>query len=152
LSRATVARVAMLKQRITAQAPTVPATGWGIYGTVYNSSSAPVEGYSLYFVDSTNTYQNTYGIAYTQADGSYQFVYAGPPAGQAAPTTTLYLQVANTNGDPIYTSSTAFTPTTGLATYQAITLPVGEKPLGKLPLVLRQVTLPAVEKNIASAG
>jgi hypothetical protein len=151
-SRATVARVAMLKQRITAQAPTVPATGWGIYGTVYNSSSAPVEGYSLYFVDSTNTYQNTYGIAYTQADGSYQFVYAGPPAGQAAPITTLYLQVANTNGDPIYTSSTAFTPTTGLATYQAITLPVGEKPLGKLPIVLRQVTLPAVEKNIASAG
>jgi len=151
-SQATVARVAMLRQRVTSQVPTVPATGWGIYGSVYNSSSAPVQGYSVYFVDSTNTYQNAYGIAYTQADGSYQFVYAGPPAGQTAPAPTLYLQVASASGDPIYTSKTAFAPTTGLATYQAITLPVGEKPLGKLPIVLRAVTLPAVDKNIAPAG
>jgi len=151
-SQATVARVAMLKQRVTAPAPAVPATGWAIYGSVYNSSSAPVQGYSVYFVDSTNTYQNAYGIAYTQADGSYQFVYAGPPAGQTAPAPTLYLQVASASGDPIYTSKTAFAPTTGLATYQAITLPVGEKPLGKLPIVLRAVTLPAVDKNIAPAG
>jgi hypothetical protein len=149
-SQATIARVAILKQRVTSQAPTVPATGWGIYGTVYNSSNAPVQGYSVYFVDSTNTYQNTCGIAYTQADGSYQFVYAGPAAGQAAPTATLYLQVANGSGDPIYTSATAFTPTTGAATYQTITLPVGEKPLGRLPIVLRPVILP-VDTNIAPA-
>jgi hypothetical protein len=151
-SQATVARVAMLKQRVTAQAPAVTATGWGIYGSVYNANSAPVQGYSVYFVDSTNTYQNAYGIAYTQSDGSYQFVYAGPPAGQTAPALTLYLQVANASGDPIYTSATAFAPTTGLATYQAITLPAGEKPLGKLPIVLRPVTLPAVDKNIAPVG
>lgn len=151
-SQATVARVAILKQRVTAQAPVVPATGWGIYGSVYNSSNAPVQGYSVYFVDSTNTYQNTYGIAYTQADGSYQFVYTGPPAGQTAPAAALYLQVANASGQPIYTSKTAFAPTTGLATYQAITLPVREKPLGVLPIVLRSVTLPAVDKNIAPAG
>jgi hypothetical protein len=151
-AQVTVARVAMLKQRVTLQAPAVPATGWGIYGSVYNSSSAPVQGYSVYFVDSTNTYQNIYGIAYTQADGSYQFVYAGPPAGQTAPTTTLYLQVANASGDPIYTSKTAFVPTTGLATYQAITLPVGEKPLGVLPIVLRPVLLPVEDKNIAPAS
>jgi hypothetical protein len=151
-SQATVARVAMLKQRVTSQVPTVPASGWGIYGSVYNSNGAPVQGYSVYFVDSTNTYQNAYGIAYTQADGSYQFVYAGPPAGQTATLPTLYLQVANAGGDPIYTSATAFAPTTGLATYRAITLPVGEKPLGKLPIVLRPVTLPAVDKNIAPAS
>jgi hypothetical protein len=152
-SQATVARVEMLKQRVTASAPAVPATGWGIYGTVYNSSNTPVQSYSLYFVDSTNTYQNTYGVAYTQADGSYQFVYTGPPAGQTAPTMpTLYLQVANASSYPIYTSATAFVPTMGTAAYQAITLPVGEKPLGKLPIVLRPVTLPVVDKNIEQAG
>jgi hypothetical protein len=152
-SQATVAQVAMLKQRVTAQAPVVPATGWAIYGAVYNSSKAPVQGYSVYLVDSTNTYQSTYGIAYTQADGSYQFVYAGPPVGQTAPAaTTLYLQVGNASGDPIYSSKTAFAPTTGLASYQALTLPVGEKPLGVLPTVLRSVTLPTAKKNIAPAG
>jgi hypothetical protein len=112
-----------------------------------------VQGYSVYLVDSTNTYQSTYGIAYTQADGSYQFVYAGPPVGQTAPAaTTLYLQVGNASGDPIYSSKTAFAPTTGLASYQALTLPVGEKPLGVLPTVLRSVTLPTAKKNIAPAG
>jgi hypothetical protein len=152
-SQTTVARVAMLKQRVTLQPPAVPATGWGIYGVVYNSSNTPVQGYSVYFVDSTNTYQNTYGIAYTQTDGSYQFVYAGPAPGQAASATpTLYVQIANATGDPIYTSATAFVPSTGTATYQAVTLPVGEKPLGKLPIVLRPVILPEVDKNIAPAS
>jgi hypothetical protein len=151
-SQATVAQVAILKQRVTAQAPVAPAAGWAIYGAVYNSSNAPVQGYSVYFVDSTNTYQNTYGIAYTQSDGSYQFVYAGPPAGQTAPATTLYLQVANASGEPIYSSKDALAPTTGLASYRATMLPAGEKPLGVLPTVLRRVTLPADDKNIAPAG
>ncbi len=80
-------------------------------------------------------------------------MYAGPPAGQTAPAaTTLYLQVANASGDPIYSSKTAFAPTTGLASYRAVTLPVGEKPLGVLPTVLRSVMLPAEDKNIAPAG
>ncbi len=149
-TQVSVARVAILTQRLSAQAPAVPAAGWGVYGSVYNgSTSAPVQGYSVYFVDSTNTYQNAYGIAYTQADGSYQFVYAGPAAGQTAPTGQLYLQVANASGDPIYTSKTAFVPATGVATYQAITLPAIEKPLGVLPTVLRAVTLPVLEKSVA---
>ena len=148
-SNAAVARVAMIKQQVGMQAPTVPAAGWGVYGTVYNSSKTPVSAYSVYFVDSTNTYQNTFGIAYTGSDGSFDIVYAGPPTGQTAPTTQIFLQVGNASGDPIYTSKTAFTPSTGAATYQVVTLPAGEKPLGVLPTVLRAVTLPSVDKNIA---
>jgi hypothetical protein len=151
-TQAAVAHVSMLKQQVSAQAPAVTATGWALYGTVYNSSSAPVPAYSLYFVDSTNTYQSTFGVAYTGTDGSFQFVYAGPPAGQTAPTTPIFLQVANATGDPIYTGKTAFTPTPGVATYQTITLPAGEKPLGVLPTVLRTVTLPGLDKNIAPAA
>jgi hypothetical protein len=148
-TNATIARVAMLKQRVTAQAPVVAATGWAMHGAVYNTSSAPVEAHSVYFVDGTNTYQNAYGVAYTKSDGSYQIAYAGVPAGQAAPAaaTKLYVQVANASGDPVYTSKTAFTPTTGAATYQAITLPSGEKPLGVLPTVLRPVMLAPIDKS-----
>lgn len=141
-----IARIAMVKQQISIPVPTVTATGWALYGVVYNSSNAPVSGYSLYFVDSTNTYQNTFGIAYTAADGSFQIVYAGPPAGKAAPTTPLFVQVCNAAGNPIYTSPTAFSPTVGAATYQVITLPAGEKPIGVLPIVFRDITIPTLNK------
>lgn len=144
-----IARIAIFKQQITVPAPAVTATGWALYGSVYNSSNAPVSGYSLYFVDASNTYQNAFGIAYTAADGSFHLVYAGPSAGQTALTTTLFVQVCNAAGDPVYTSPTAFTPTTGAATYQVITLPAGEKPLGVLPIVFRDITIPSLNKEIA---
>jgi hypothetical protein len=151
-TQASVVRVAMLQRQVGIQAPAVTATGWALYGTVYNSSNAPVSAYSVYFVDSTNTYQNTFGIAYTGSDGSYQIVYAGPPAGTAAPTTPLFVQVGNGSGDPVYTSKTAFTPTPGVATYQVITLPAGEKPLGVLPIVLKPVILPIRDTNLKATA
>jgi hypothetical protein len=147
-SQAHIARIAMVKQQISIQAPAVSSTGWALYGVVYNSSKAPVSAYSLYFVDSTNTYQNTYGIAYTAADGSFQIVYAGPPAGQSAPAATLFVQVCNAAGNPVYTSPTAFTPTIGAASYQVITLPAGEKPIGVLPLVFRNIAIPSLNNEV----
>lgn len=70
-STATASRMVMMKAQITAKAPAITATGWAIYGHVYNAGGAAVDAYSVYFVDSTNTYQNAYGIAYTATDGSY---------------------------------------------------------------------------------
>lgn len=147
-SQSHIARIDMVKQQITVPAPAVTATGWALYGVVYNSSNLPVSAYSLYFVDPTNTYQNSYGIAYTAADGSFHIVYAGPPAGQTAPATQLFVQVCDAAGNPIYTSPTAFSPTTGAATYQVITLPAGEKPIGVLPLVFRNIAIPSLQKEI----
>jgi hypothetical protein len=151
-----ITRIAMIKQQVTVPVPAVSANGWALYGSVYNSSNAPVSGYSLYFVDSTNTYQNAYGIAYTAADGSFKIVYAAQPAGEAAPATALFLQVCNATGNPIYVSPTAFTPIKGAATYQVITLPAGEKPLGVLPVVFRNITIPALNKKtspkVATSG
>jgi hypothetical protein len=147
-SQTTVVRIAMFKRQVTASAPAVTTTGWALYGTVYNSSNAPVSAYSLYFVDAGNTYQNAFGIAYTAADGSFQIVYPGPAAGQTAPTAALFVQVCNASGDPIYTSPTAFTPTVGAATYQVITLPAGEKPIGVLPIVFRDIIIPSLNREI----
>jgi len=139
---ASVSRLAMLKRQVSVQPPAVTATGWALYGVVNNSSGAPVSAYSLYFVDSTNTYQNAFGVSYTAADGSFRLVYQGPAAGEEAPTTQLFLQVSNASGDPVYSSPTAFTPTPGAATYQVTTLPAGEKPIGVLPAVFRGITTP----------
>ena len=148
-SQTTVARIAIIKQQISIPAPAVTATGWALYGAVYNFSNAPVAAYSLYFVDGSNTYQNAFGVAYTAADGSFHIVYAGPAAGQAAPTAAIFVQVCNATGDPIYTSTTAFTPTPGAATYQVITLPAGEKPIGKLPVVFKDVAIPKLAKEVS---
>lgn len=71
---------------------------------------------------------------------------AGEPAAAAPASQALYVQVSNAAGDPVYTSTTAYTPVSGLATYQAVKLPVAEKPLGVLPTVLRQVTLPVLKQ------
>ena len=147
-SQITIARIAIIKQQISIPAPAVTATGWALYGAVYNSSNAPVASYSLYFVDASNTYQHAFGVAYTAADGSFKIVYAGPAAGQTAPATAIFVQVCNASGDPIYTSPTAFTPTTGAATYQVITLPAGEKPIGKLPVVFKDVAIPILAKDV----
>jgi hypothetical protein len=144
-STATASRMVMMKAQITAKAPAVTATGWAIYGHVYNASGAAVDAYSVYFVDSTNTYQNAYGIAYTAADGSYQIVNAGPAAGVPQ----LFLQIGNAAGNPVYASTTAFVPKVGAATYQDVTLVAGTKVLVTLPTVLREVILPPLDKTPA---
>jgi hypothetical protein len=144
-STATASRMAMMKAQITAKAPAVTATGWAIYGHVYNASGAAVDAFSVYFVDSTNTYQSAYGIAYTASDGSYQIVSAGPAAGVPQ----LFLQIGNAAGNPVYASTIAFVPKAGAATYQDVTLAAGTKVLATLPTVLREAILPPIDKTPA---
>jgi hypothetical protein len=59
----------------------------------------------------------------------------------------LFVEIANSKAHPVYLAPTAFTPTIGSATYQNITLPVGEKPLGDPPQAIRAIALPAAEKK-----
>ena len=54
----------------------------------------------------------------------------------------LFLQITDANANPVLLSETAFVPVTGMATYQAVILPAGEKKLGDLPANIRAVALP----------
>lgn len=148
-TEANLTQISLIKQQVSVQPPAVTATGWALYGVVNNSSNSPVSAYSLYFVDSTNTFQNAFGTAYTGSDGSFQLVYPGPDKGEKAPTTELYLQVVNASGDPIYTTPNSFAVTPGVATYQLVTLPAGEKPIGILPIVFRGITIPKLDNEIS---
>jgi hypothetical protein len=74
------------------------------------------------------------------------------PAPTPAPTPTpaapqLFLQITDAKANPVLLSESAFVPVTGQATYQSVTLPAGDTPLGDLPVDIRAVALP----NLTSA-
>jgi len=134
-----VAKAAMLNQRAATADPQVPPSGWALHGRVYSSELAPAAGCTVFLVDPQNAFQSAYGFAYTDASG--YFVLNGAPAhGGAA--NQLYVAVANAKGEPIYRSSTAFTPNPGVATYQTHVLPAGGKPIGDPPPEIRNIALP----------
>ncbi len=65
------------------------------------------------------------------------------PAQPATQTSSpLFVEIANANAQPVYLSTTAFQPTLGAATYQNITLPAGEAPIGDPPPAIRRIALP----------
>jgi hypothetical protein len=177
-SKATVARVTILNQQVSAPTPQVSATGWALYGHVYNAQLQPVSAYTVFLVDAKNAYQSAYGFTYTDSTGYFLISFAGDPAssqsqdGSSSPrrrrsqaeagrthpgeedqrsepaqpaaqtSSPLFIEIANANAQPVYLSKTAFQPTLGAATYQNITLPAGEAPIGDPPPAIRQIALP----------
>ena len=177
-SKATVARVAILNQQVSAPTPQVSATGWALYGHVYNAQLQPVSAYTVFLVDAKNAYQSAYGFTYTDSTGYFLISFAGDPAssqsetGSSSPrrrrsqaeagrthpaeedqqsepaqpatqaSSPLFVEIANANAQPVYLSKTAFQRTLGAATYQNITLPAGEPPIGDPPPAIRQIALP----------
>jgi hypothetical protein len=158
-AQVTVARVSMVHQQVSTAAPQVAATGWALYGRVFNAQIQPVTGYTVFLVDAQKSYQQAYGFAYTDNTGYFLISYPGPtgataPAGTtpasaatSAATVQLFVEVADANAQPVYLSTTAFQPATGNATYQNIVLPAGEKPIGDPPPQIRDVALPGRKKK-----
>jgi hypothetical protein len=182
-TKATVARVAILNQQVSVAAPQVSATGWALYGHVYNAQLQPVSAYTVFLVDAKNAYQGDYGFTYTDSTGYFLISFPGDPAssqsetGSSSPrrrrsqaeagrthpgeedqqsepaqpatqtSSPLFVEIANANAQPVYLSKTAFQPTLGAATYQNITLPAGEAPIGDPPPAIRQIALPPAGRN-----
>lgn len=139
---ATVARIIAANLQVTTPAPTVAATGWALHGRVYDAQLRPVAGLTVFLVDSQKAYQSQFGFAYTDETGYFLINYA-PPAGQAAPSVMLYVEIANQQGAPIYLGTTAFQLTAGSTSYQNITLPADAKPLGDPPPEIRKIAIPS---------
>jgi hypothetical protein len=180
-SKATVARVAIVNQQVSVATPQVSATGWALYGHVYNAQLQPVSAYTVFLVDAKKAYQSAYGFSYTDSTGYFLISFAGDPASSqsqndsssprrrrsqaearpshpgeedqqsepAQPATQtsfpLFVEIANVNAQPVYLSTTAFQPILGAATYQNITLPAGEAPIGDPPPAIRRIALPPTE-------
>jgi len=102
---------------VTTTKAAVPQSGWAVSGHIYNSSNQPVSGYNVFFVDSHKNYQSAYGFAYTSNIGSYTFNYTGTS------TATIFLEVCDTSGNPVYLANSPFQPKLGQSTILDITLP-----------------------------
>ena len=76
-SKATVARVAIINQQVSAATPQVSATGWALFGHVYNAQLKPVSAYTVFLVDAKNAYQSAYGFTYTDSTGYFLISFAG---------------------------------------------------------------------------
>ncbi len=143
-SRTTIARISAVKQQVALTPPQVTATGWAIYGHIYNSALAPASAYTVFLVDEQNAYQSAVGFTYTVKDGSFHLNYSGAENEKLA--SQLFLQVVNSKGQPVYLSTTAFQPQAGVATYQDVTLPAGEPVLGDPPARIRAIAFPDTKK------
>jgi hypothetical protein len=154
-TNATIARVSLLNRQ--ASIPSVPASadGWVLHGRVVDSQLQPAARFTVFLVDANKTFLRQYGFTYTDDTGYFLINHSSSPAkterapqGQAVyspPPPQLFVEIANTDANPVYLASDPFVPATGAATYQTIVLPAGEKPIGDPPPEIRREALPVDE-------
>ena len=154
----TVERISLLGQQASTPAPTVTANGWALHGRVYDSNNKPLSGQTVFLVDVEKNFQSAFGFAYTDATGYFLINYPGSgaadagsqkgPSAQPSPQAAeLFLQIADTNANPVFLSTAAFQPVMGTATYQVVTLAAGEPALGDPPAPVRAVGFPPAGKT-----
>ena len=143
---ARLARLAAVHQQASTPAPQVSAIGWALEGRVFNSALQPVQHLTVFLVDASKTFQREYGFAYTDSSGYFLINFAGTTDTQtSAP--QLYIEIANASGKPIYLGTDVFSPAPGSTTYQNITLPAGEHPIGNPPQNIRGGAIPTSKKS-----
>jgi hypothetical protein len=145
VSKATVARLAIVNLQVNITRPQVAANGWALYGHIYNALLKPLSAYTVFLVDEQNAYQRAYGFAYTDNEGAFEINYSGSANAPATP--QLYLEIANNKAQPVYLSKTTFQPQAGVATYQDVTLPAGEPMIGDPPKEIRAIAMPDTGKH-----
>ena len=143
---ARVAQLAALHQQASTPAPQVSMPGWALQGRVFNSTLQPVQNLTVFLVDASKTFQNEYGFAYTDSTGYFLISFEGTKDSHAS-APQLYIEIANASGKPIYIGTDVFSPAPGSTTYQNITLPAGEHPIGNPPSVIRESAIPGSKKK-----
>jgi hypothetical protein len=139
-------RIAAAQQQAATPAPTVDPNAWVLHGRVYDSALNPLAQHSVFLADTQKIYQSAYGFSYTDSSG-YFLITAPAEAAGTKPPTDLYLQIVDPKASPVYSSASAFSPTVGTATYQTVTLPPKEPPLGDPPADVRATALPPAGKK-----
>jgi hypothetical protein len=148
----TASVVGMAQRQAATPDPQVSVNGWALHGRVVDAQRQPISGFTVFLVDASKTYQQTYGFAYTDAGGYFLLNYAGPDAStqdksaKAASTPDLFVEVANAKSKVVYLNTARFQPTLGAATYLNIVLPAGNQPIGDPPPQIRGVAVPPKEK------
>jgi hypothetical protein len=144
--RTAVSRVSILREQMGAPSVQVTKTGWALQGRVLDAQLQPAARFTVFLVDAKKSYLQQYGFAYTDDTGYFVLNYAGDTAGAAAPAAAaapqLFVEIANTQGNPVYLSPTPFQPVLGATSFENIVLPAGRGPIGDPPPEIRKIALP----------
>jgi hypothetical protein len=139
----TIGRVAMIGQQLAAPAVQVATNGWALQGRVVDAQLNAAVGFTVFLVDAEKTFVQSYGFAYTNANGYFVLSFAGATDEESTGTGSLFIEVADTSANPIYLSDTPFQPVLGTASFQNIVLATGTQPIGDPPAAIRAVAIPA---------
>jgi len=138
---ARVTIIATANLQATTPSPQVSATGWALHGRVFTAQLHPVGNLTVFLVDDRKKYQEQFGFAYTDSTGYFLINYPGT-TDQIENDVKMFIEITNKKKQPIYLSATQFEPAPGSTTYQNITLPAEETPLGYPPDQIRSVAIP----------
>jgi hypothetical protein len=140
-----IGRLTAVNQQATTPAPAVTADDWVLQGRVYSAAAQPIAALTVFLVDGDKIWQRQYGFSYTDETGLFLLQGAMP----ANPSAGMFIEIANSKGQPIYIDSASFAPVKGQAVYKSITL-TSESPLGDPPQPIRVVGLPNQDKSTST--
>ncbi len=147
----TIGRISMVQQQLAVPAVQVAAAGWALQGRVLDSNLQPLPRFTVFFVDADKDFLKQYGFAYTDATGYFLLNYAGGDSPTAA-APQLFLEVADTQANPVYLSATPFTPVAGATSFQNVVLPPAGQPIGDPTEAIRAVAMPGRQTKPKSGG
>jgi hypothetical protein len=136
----TIARISTVRQQLAAPSVQVAKTGWALQGRVLDAQLQPAVRFTVFLVDTKKTYLQQYGFAYTDETGYFLLNYPGDAASPSE--TQLFIEIANTDANPVYLSSTPFQPVIGSASFENIVLPAGGQSIGDPPEAIRATAMP----------
>jgi len=126
----------------------VAPAGWALQGRVLDSNLQPLVRSTVFLVDANKDFLKQYGFAYTDALGNFVLNYAGDATGAVTP--PLFIEVVDTQSNPVYLSPTQFVPIPGAISFQNIVLAPGSQPIGDPTDSIRAVAMPGT--NIKSSN
>jgi len=120
-----------------------PQSGWVLQGRVLDADLKPQARFTVFFVDDKKAFLRQYGFAYTDQTGYFELQFASTSSQPDAPAPTpLFIEVVNTDANPVYLSPSPLQPQVGAASFVNIVLPPGGEPIGDPPPEIRSIALP----------
>jgi hypothetical protein len=145
-TQATISRVSALRQQMATPTVQVAQSDWVLQGRVLDADLNPKARFTVFLVDDQKAFLRQYGFAYTDESGYFELHFAPSKPQPETAATQLFIEVANTDANPVYLSPNPFQPVIGGASFMNIVLPPGGEPIGDPPPEIRNIALPKREK------
>ncbi len=134
-TKAVIAQVNATRQQSSIPVLTLAANEWALQGNVYDANSQPLATLTVFLVDGQKLWQRQDGFSYTDETGYFVLKSSATTDSTSG---TLYIEIANDKGLPIFLDTAGFTPVVGQAIYKKIVL-TSQTPIGDPPQPIREL-------------